>query len=169
MNTARRGFIASFFTWLTAIPFVRAFAKKPKSFDFHVRIEEIGEERYRAILNCGNKQAIIESPIFGESHPVTNWAHCARFGILCEATRAMKLLAFPADKEMWMSPVWHWFDESPTPHEPLYEMNWKKPNGGRDLVSWQCSAEEQLARAKTYNMFQQLTPDGKLNIRPDLS
>jgi len=165
MNNSRRGFLASFVTWLTALPFVRAITGKPKSFDFHVRVEEIGEERYRSTINCGDKQAVIESPVFDQAHPVEQWAHCARMGMLFEVQRAMKLLAFPQDKEIWNNPVMHWFLPSEDPH---LTMSFLKFNDSK----WEYvneSQEELLARIKTYPAIQSLSPDGKLNITPDLS
>lgn len=153
-TNSRRGFIASFVTWLTALPFVRAITGKPKSFDFHVRIEEIGEERYRAILNCGNKQAILESPIFDEGHPIKLWGHCARFGLLCEVNRSMKLLAFPQDKEMWMSPVWHWFEEVNHGRHTISLMEFKKPIESSKWAEIQ-SHEELLNRSRSYGLLDQ--------------
>ena len=169
MNNSRRGFLASFVTWLTALPFVKAITGKPKSFDFHVRVEEIGEERYRSTINCGSKQAIIESPTFDQGHPVELWAHCARMGMLFEVQRAMKLLAFPQDKEIWNNPVSHWFieperDELIINHMKFRLSNWE----GRE---WQMETYEDFIERvnKTYPAIQTLQPDGKLNITPDLS
>jgi hypothetical protein len=146
MNNSRRGFLASFVTWLTALPLVRAITHHPKSFDFHVRIEEIGEERYRATINCGDKQAIIESPVFDPSHPVETWAHCGRMGMLFEVQRSMKLLAFPQDKEMWNNPVQHWFLDSDKPTFPITNLVWNDPIS----VFVPETHEELMSRVRTY-------------------
>lgn len=139
MNKSRRTFLASIVTWLTALPLVRAFSKKPKSFDFHIRFEEIGEERYRATLNCGIKRAIIESPVFDDNHPVINWSIQARIGFLFEVQKAMKILAFPQDALRWNSPVFHWFEndiESVQDHE-TFMMEWNKREDLKMYLEWQ--------------------------------
>lgn len=152
-HNSRRGFIASFVTWITALPFVRAITGKPKSFDFHVRIEEIGEERYRATVNCGDKQAILESPVYDELHPIQHWAHIARMGLLCEAQRAMKLLAFPQDNEKWISPFWHHFEDL-KPDDGFVCVTWRPSETDIHFGTKTCTEEELLNRARAYGLVE---------------
>lgn len=118
MPDTRRSFLGSIGALFSGIPFLSR--KKKVKETFAVQIEEIGEQRFRATLKTsgffGHKIAVIDSPIFDESHPVKAYAKAARLAFVFEIQRAMRMHVFPEDSACWSNPMMGCFDKTALPN-----------------------------------------------------
>lgn len=107
MNT-RRSFLGSIGALLSGVPFLDPGKKKVKE-TFAVKIEEIGEDRWRATIKTsgffGHKIAVIDSPEYTDLRPRAAYAKTARLFLMFEIQRTMKVHVFPEDAASWNNPL----------------------------------------------------------------